>query len=233
MFPGRRDVGLSSHTRTSRMKNFSNPAYWLTGLILLVCAFILFGFTPTPPDAHKAAVRVQANGWHGSGVHIGNGFILTAGHVTENAEGLVVKTDGGQVHKAEVLWLNHAFDVSLVYVDDMKDESGAPLSCEKTTVGQSVTIIGNPLDTDFAQSWGRVSGFGKTGLENLDKRGLWRSLVTLDVTAAPGVSGGPVYDDQDNVVGILVAGAISMRGTFGYSYMVPSTAICHIMGRAI
>lgn len=213
------------------MKNLSNPAYWLTGLILLTCAFIVFGFAPAPSIDPATAVRVQAKGWHGSGVHIGNGFILTAGHITENAEGIVVKTDGGQVHEAEVLWLNHAFDVSLVYVESMKDEPGAPLSCEKTKVGQSITIIGNPLDTDFAQTWGRVSGFGKSGLEDIDKKGLWRALVTLDITAAPGVSGGPVYDDAGGVVGILVAGAISMRGTFAYSYMVPSTAICHLLGR--
>lgn len=213
------------------MKNLSNPVYWLTGLILLTCAFIIFGFSPAPSIDPATAVRVQAKGWHGSGVNLGNGFILTAGHVAENAEDLVVKTEGGQVHKAEVLWLNHSFDVSLIYADDMKDEPGAALSCEKTKVGQAITIIGNPLDTDFAQTWGRISGSGKTGLEDVDKKGLWRELITLDITAAPGVSGGPVYNDAGEVVGILVAGAVSMRGTFAYSYMVPSSAVCHVMGR--
>ena len=44
----------------------------------------------------------------------------------------------------------------------------------------------------------------------------------LDITAAPGDSGGPVYDDETGeVLGILVSGMIlPMRGTFPYSYMV-------------
>lgn len=213
------------------MKAIFNPVYWMIGLVLLACFAIVTACNATGGVDPSTAVRIQTSQWHGSGVNLGNGFILTAGHVSENAEGLVVKTEGGQVHKADVLWFNHAFDVSLIYAEDMRDDPGAALSCSATYVGQPVTIIGNPLDTDFAQSWGRVSGFGKTGLEDMDGRGLWHELVTLDITAAPGVSGGPVYDSRGEVVGILVAGAVSLRGTFGYSYMVPSTAICHVLGR--
>lgn len=172
----------------------------------------------------------MANG-HGSGVHIGNGYIITAGHVTEGQTTVTVKGKDGKIHEGEILWLNHASDVSLVHVADTKGLGVAKLDCAPTHVGDAIRIEGNPSSVEFAVTWGRVSAFGKTGFENIDN-GLWRVLVTLDATAAPGVSGGPVYDgDGYTVRGILVSGMITPRGNFAYSYMVPSTEICRMMAR--
>lgn len=222
-----------------------NPAPWLYALIGVAIFFLsasLFARAADTPvvDSGAAAIvyngalKIEAIGWHGSGVHLGNGFVLTAGHVSEGAKGMTATTDDGKTFDAEVLWYNHSFDVSLVFVADLANRAGAALSCAENYVGQPITIIGNPLDTDFAQTWGRVAGTHKTGLENMDREGLWRNLVTLDITAAPGVSGGPVYDEATgSVVGILVAGAVSQRGTFAYSYMVPGSTICHVMGRVV
>ncbi len=189
-----------------------------------------------PVEKPFTTVRIDIasaeGGGHGSGVSLGGGVFLTAGHVSEGATSLTVKTWAGKSGTAEVLWFNHAYDVSLVYVPDLKDEPGSPMSCAATKVGQEITIVGNPLNTEFAESWGHVSSFGKTGLENIpEQAGLWKELVTLDATAAPGVSGGPIFNSAGEIVGILVSGAVNKRGTYGYSYMVPSTAICRLLGR--
>lgn len=228
------------------MRKFvTEPSTWLYALVILVSAIlggslVVRADSPisTPevkaPVVYEGALLITTAQWHGSGVHLGDGFVLTAGHVSENAVGMVATTDDGKTFKAEVLWYNHAYDVSLVYVADLANRRGATLSCGSTSVGQSITLVGNPLNTKFAQTWGRVAGKNTTGYEGIDDRGLWRVLVTLDITAAPGVSGGPVYDEATgNVVGILVAGAIGQRGTFAYSYMVPGDTICHVMGRTV
>lgn len=211
---------------------------WLTVLVLASCLMAVGLVVQTiaihaDPEGvvKRTAVRMDLVNGHGSGVSLGGGVFLTAGHVTENAASVTVKTQDGKSGAGEVLWLNHAYDVSLVYVPGLKDEPGSPMSCAATKVGQAITIVGNPLNTEFAESWGRVSGLGKTGLEDL-QNGLWKELVTLDATAAPGVSGGPIYNNLGEIVGILVSGAVSDRGTFGYSYMVPSTVICRLLGRA-
>lgn len=177
-------------------------------------------------------VKILVGSGHGSGVHIGNGYIITAGHVTEGQTSVTIKTKDGKEAKGEILWLNHASDVSLVHVDDWKGLGVASLSCAPTHVGDAIRIEGNPSSVEFATTWGRVSAFGKTGFENLDGKGMWRVLVTLDATAAPGVSGGPIYDGVGYTVrGILVSGMVTPRGTFAYSYMVPATEICRMMGR--
>ncbi|KRB22661.1 S1 family peptidase [Mesorhizobium sp. Root172] len=218
--------------------------FWLAVLIGLLGLFLVASCNQRPVAEAAAApvekpfttVRIditkEKGDGHGSGVSLGHGVFLTAGHVTEDATSLTVKTRAGKSGTAEVLWSNHAYDVSIIYVEALKDEPGSPMACAATTIGEDITIVGNPLNTEFATSWGRISSLEKTGLENLDGKGLWRSLVTMDATAAPGVSGGPIFDKDGEIVGILVSGAVSDRGTFGYSYMVPSTAICRLLGRA-
>lgn len=203
-------------------------------LMAFAACLTLAASAPVVPMARSVVRMDIPNVGHGSGVHLGNGFILTAGHVTEDAQYIDVVDTLGAHHHGEILWYNHAYDVSLVYISDYRSVAKARLSCKDPKIGQAIRIEGNPGDVDFATTWGRVSAFGKVGYENIDGKGLWKRLITLDITAAPGDSGGPVYDDETGeVLGILVSGMIlPMRGTFPYSYMVGGREICHIMGRA-
>lgn len=201
---------------------------------LALAAFVSMGITPRQERAEymRSVVKITAGTGHGSGVHLGNGFILTAGHVADMAPVFTITSKDGKTAKARVLWSNHASDVALLRTEEAFDFPASTLQCKATMVGQPVRLEGNPSDTEFATSWGRVSAFGKTGFENLDGLGLWKVLVTLDMTAAPGTSGGPIFDgDTDNVVGILVSGMQTPRGTFAYTYMVPSTEICAMFAR--
>lgn len=214
--------------------------------VLLAIAFAFFVAVPivwlvawmqVPPaqkraDYMRSVVKITSDKGHGSGVHLGNGFILTAAHVADMAPVFSISSKHGKTAKARVLWSNHASDVALLRTEEAFDFPGSKLQCEATKVGQSVRLEGNPSDTEFATSWGRVSAFGKTGFENLDGLGLWKTLVTLDMTAAPGTSGGPIFDGEtDNIVGILVSGMQTPRGTFAYTFMVPSTEICAMFAR--
>lgn len=208
---------------------------------VLACAFIVpvsagvayKGYqAANAPEPSSPFVFVDIDGrGHGSASHLGEGYFLTAGHVTKGAKNLTIRTNDGYSFEAEILWQNNEYDVAMIYVPKMGTPMEAvELSCKKNFVGQQITITGNPLDTVFAKSWGRVSGLGKTGLENRYD-GMWTKLIALDITAAPGVSGAGVINNGGELVGILVAGAVSERGNFGYSYMVPSSSICHLMAR--
>lgn len=203
----------------------------ITGALLVV----LYGFltsSPTPPPAPAlalSAVKMEAPQWTGSGVYLGNGYIITAGHVTDGLQSIDIELSTGAKTKGTVLWANTpevgGYDVSLVYAPNLQ-ATAAPLSCKPTFVGEDVTIVGNPLTLTFLETWGKVSGAIQPG-----QWSSWKSLVALDIVAAPGVSGGPVYSKGGEVVGILVSGLISDRGTFGYSMMVPSTTICQLLAR--
>lgn len=208
---------------------------------VLACAFIVpvsagvayKGYTvANAPEPSSPFVFVDIDGkGHGSATHIGNGLMLTAGHVTKGARELHVRTNDGLNYSAEILWQNNEYDVALIYVKEHGNIDSVPLSCKKNFVGQQITITGNPNDALHAKSWGRVSGLMKTGLEGAYSNGMWKNLMTLDIAAAPGVSGAGVINNAGEVVGILVAGMVSERGVFPYVFAVPAPAICHVMGR--
>ena len=50
----------------------------------------------------------------------------------------------------------------------------------------------------------------------------------LDMAAFYGSSGGPVYDQHGNVIGLLVGG---LDGAGGMTWAIPGKHICHLMGR--
>lgn len=197
-------------------------------ILLVIAAGSLIAATPAKPLIDRdAVVKVRVAGGHGSGVHIGGGYVLTAGHVaTDNATVTVMRSNGGEMD-AEVLWSNHgvgAYDVSLLYAPEMIGEASASLSCAPYYWGQDIIIVGNPRGTEFATTWGKVSGQFST-----DFNTVWRDIAVIDISVFPGVSGGPVFDAVDGaVVGLLVGG---YRGS-GYAVMVPGSAVCHMMGRA-
>lgn len=184
-----------------------------------------------PTQLAMSAVKMDAPAWTGSGVYLGNGYIITAGHVADGLSSIGILLSDGTKTQGEVLWRNtlsdEGYDVALVYSPGLGAKSST-LNCDPTVTGQNIHIVGNPGPLEFLTSWGRISGSVKTG--QWDR---WKSLVALDITAAPGVSGGPVFNDAEQVVGILVSGLILPgRGAFAYSMMVPSETICLLLARA-
>ena len=202
-------------------------------LALIVAAIALTACSPERPvqvgSTAGSAVKVMLKAGHGSGVNLGNGFILTAGHVGIGTTTAKVKTDDGGTVEGEVLWSNFnpagtGWDVALVAVDPrgFRGVEVSELSCAPNYVGQQIRIVGNPREMEFVTTWGRV---GQIGAHNL---AYWKSATILDATATGGVSGGPVFDEATGkVVGLLVG---ALGGT-GYSIMVPGSAICKMLAR--
>lgn len=171
-----------------------------------------------------------------SGVHIGNGFILTAGHCTDGAHEIVVVDAAGRRYETDILWGsgngdNKSWDVALLYAGKNIDDhpgitygeahAAAKLSCAPNYVGQSIVVVGNPNGEYFLYSWGHVSGTGQMKAE-----AGWRDLSAMDITIAGGNSGGPVFNDKGEVVGIAVAG----YNNAPIAFMVPGADVCHVMG---
>lgn len=207
----------------------SIPMWGRLGLAALLCVAFIALIAAKPSEAPAfPVVKIIVNGGHGSGANLGGGYILTAGHVSEDAGAVTVMTPDGIQHEGEVLWSNHgpgSYDVSLVYVHSLRDTDGADLSCEVPKLGQEIVILGNPKMSNWIKTWGRVANpdIGPSAFN------LWRQIIVLDATATNGNSGGPVLDAKTGeIVGILVGG---YPGT-GITFMVPGKTLCHMLGRA-
>jgi S1-C subfamily serine protease len=198
------------------------------GTAMAGAAFFTFRAPVEPPKKLAGStVKVVLNEAHGSGVHIGNGFVVTAAHVVGDAGTAELKLDDGSTAFADVLWVNKAYDLALLKTDARPKVS--VLACEAQAVGTQVRAIGNPINLDFIVSYGRIASDAK-------ERGIWKEVLIVDITVAPGVSGGPLLDARGMVVGIAVGMAAASVGFFPtpvpYTYAVPSSAVCKMMARA-
>ncbi len=179
------------------------------------------------PATEAATVKVILKNGHGSGVHIGNGFVVTAAHVAGDAATVELKTKDGKTRPADVLWVNKTYDIALLRTSP-EMLPAASLNCRRAGVGTSIEAIGNPLSVEFVSAYGRIAGESRA-------TGPWKSVFVTDITTVQGQSGGPVFGPSGEVVGITV-GVMGVplglsASLVGYGFVVPSTDVCALLGR--
>lgn len=171
-----------------------------------------------------AVVKIVLKDGHGSGFIYNGRYIVTAAHVVGTEPKVKYKGVDGVEREAEVLWANKAYDVALLAVEERLPS--AQMTCREAAVGETVVAKGNPLAVEFIQTEGKIAGSARA------MHG-WRSVYVADLSAAGGMSGGPVFDSEGNVIGITVGGVIApmgFGGSFvGLTFLVPSSAICGLL----
>jgi S1-C subfamily serine protease len=179
------------------------------------------------PATESATVKLVVNDGHGSGVHIGDGFIVTAAHVVGDAKEVQLKVKGGALRKADVLWVNKANDIALLRTSSAGLGS-AKLACRTVKAGDPIVAYGNPLQIEFGAAYGKIAGEPR-------KTGPWNAVYVTDITTVMGQSGGGTFADNGDLIGITVgvmAAPIGFSGSLvGYGYVVPSTAVCELLAR--
>ena len=198
---------------------------WLVPLaaaLVLVAIGLAIPWDKSGSQLPGPVVKVMLEVGHGSGVHIGKGYILTAAHVVASSKTVKIKTDKGRTGEAEVLWFNSEYDVALIRTNTRLQT--AQIACEPLVSGSLTRATGNPSNQEFVSTWGRVSG------RAIDTP--WRVAVVADITIVPGMSGGGLFDEAGRLVGILVGTmARGLGGIVPIGYVVPTSAFCGMLGR--
>lgn len=197
-------------------------AAWLGSTAFIVVIIIVTTFyTPTIKQraniidyCSKRTVYVNYPGvWSGSGVIISKNMVLTAGHVVDGATELEITTYSGKVYRA-IGWHNSSIDDCGIIVILGEFDYIAEFA-DSVKVGDKVICVGSPYgDILFnTVTLGIISGIDR-GIEYFGSG----SVITTDADVNPGCSGGPVFNTQGEVIGIIV-------GTMGnVSIIVPASA---------
>ncbi len=157
----------------------------------------------------------------GSGVIISDdGLIMTAAHVVESANYIKVKLHNGNTYEAEIIRSIPSADIALINIKEdvpalVHSEINELYNTVKT--GHQVYIIGSPLGIEQSLSSGYVSGFLK---RNTLSNGSMAKFIQTDASINQGNSGGPMFDMQGRIIGI-VSYILSQSGGFdGIGYAV-------------
>jgi len=155
--------------------------------------------------AEKAgAVTVQVDArrrFAASGVAFDNDLVLTANHIVERDEGVMVKTATGAEISAMVAGRDPGSDLAVLRLEHSGLSTAEPAGSVK--VGQMVLALGRPSSEGVEASLGVVSALGgpvRTPRGSLEK------YIRTDAIFYPGFSGGPLVDAEGRVAGINTSG---------------------------
>jgi S1-C subfamily serine protease len=183
------------------------------------------------PEVYQAlrpsVVLIKASG-SGAGADSGTGVIvnadgtiLTAFHVVEGAKNITVVYADGTEAPAELAGSSAAQDIATLTPGKLPETLVPAVLGGGAAIGDDVVAIGNPLGLVGTTTSGVVSGLDRT--LSRERGGDIAGLIQFDAAVNPGSSGGPLINDQGQVIGVVVALANPTdAGTFiGIGFAVP------------
>jgi S1-C subfamily serine protease len=158
------------------------------------------------PDRAEAPRGKEESGPSvGTGFFVGpNGDILTSYHVVEGAEQIGCRTRDGTIHPATVSRISAANDLALLHVN-FKPSSYLGLAARGSArTGDRVFTIGYGAPSFLGISEPR---FTEGTISALSGAGAEDAYMQISVPVQPGNSGGPLLNEQGQVVGVVAAQA--------------------------
>jgi S1-C subfamily serine protease len=168
--------------------------------------FSEYSLIKTFPTSEK---MIKKEKYSGTGFAISsNGVIVTNNHVIENAKSIKVKginSEFNKIFNAKVLVSDKINDLAIIQISDSDFTSIETipyiLKTTLTNVGEDIFALGYPLRAVMGDEIKLTNGIisSKTGFKG--------DITSYQVSAPvqPGNSGGPLFDINGNVIGIINA----------------------------
>jgi serine protease Do len=190
------------------------------------------GFPPGFPFGSQggAPAQPQAVEAKGSGFIINSsGIIVTNNHVVKDAKTISVTLSDGQSYPAKIIGTDPKTDLAV-----LKISAGRPLpyvelgNSSNVEPGEWVVAMGNPFGLDGTVTAGIVSALGRDIGD-----GPYDRFIQIDAPINEGNSGGPLFDQRGQVIGINTAILTPSGGSVGIGFAIPSNMIQHVVSELL
>ena len=155
----------------------------------------------------------------------GYAYIYTNAHVVEGSTSIEVLLSNGILVDGQLVGYDRNEDVAVVRISKRTDYKIATLRHSNTLkIGESVLAVGSPLGEKYSET--ATSGI----ISNLniaitpDNSELDLYLIQIDAALNPGNSGGPLFDNAGNLIGINTIKLINSGTTTNiesFNYAIP------------
>ena len=168
----------------------------------------------------------------GSGVVIGEGFVLTNFHVVEDASSLkvTVSTEDGEdtEYAASLVTYDEVIDAAILYAPDCPLEPVRLGNSDALMVGDWAICIGNPLGFTKTTTVGVVSALNRAiESETYDKYGrratISNAMIQVDAAINSGNSGGGMFSVTGELMGIPT---LKYSGSFYSGSSIEGIGMC-------
>ena len=152
---------------------------------------------------------VNPGNFRGTGFAISqDGIIVTDYHVVRDADSIYVQSVDGKSYKAKVIHTETDPDVAILQITDPSFKPLAPLPYSfrkaEADMGENVFTLGFPSDAFVLGPGFLTANSGYKGDS---------TSYQMSIPANPGNSGGPLFDNRGNIIGIVDAKQTNLAGT--------------------
>lgn len=170
--------------------------------------------------------------WSGTGFALKNNYIVTNYHVIKDAKSIWIQGVNGDFntkYTASIVASDKFNDLALLKIEGVTvNTSGIPYSVKTSTseVGEDVFVLGYPLTSTMGEEIKLTTGVvsSKTGFQG-DV-----SLYQISAPIQPGNSGGPLFDGNGNIIGIVSA---KHKGAENVGYAIKASYLRNLMESAL
>lgn len=159
---------------------------------------------------------------------LGSGFIISADgdivtnhHVVDGAASVVVKLADGRSFDAELVGSDPMTDIALLKILSDEDLPVVPFgTSEEMRAGDEVFAVGNPFGLGNTVTSGIISAMSR----NINS-GPYDDFIQTDAAINRGNSGGPLFNDDGEVIGVNTMIYSPDGGSVGIGFAVPSDLV--------
>jgi serine protease Do len=175
-------------------------------------------------------MQPQAVEAKGSGFIIdSDGIVVTNNHVVKDAATISVTLSDGESLPAKVIGTDPKTDLAVLKISAGHKLPYVELGDSANVVpGEWVVAMGNPFGLSSTVTAGIVSALGRDIGD-----GPYDKFIQIDAPINEGNSGGPLFDQRGEVIGINTAILTPTGGSVGIGFAIPSDMIKHVVTQLV
>jgi serine protease Do len=165
----------------------------------------------------------------GSGFVIQGGYIVTNNHVVDHAKRMTDILNDGRELPATLVGTDEKTDLAVVKVDSRDLPAGLSWGDSKRVrPGDNVFAMGSPFGLGNTVTAGIVSARGRD-----IQSGPYDDFIQVDAPINQGNSGGPLFDQSGQVIGVNSAIYSPTGGNVGIGFSIPSELAQNIVQQIV
>ena len=152
-----------------------------------------------------------------------DGYVVTNYHVVNGADSIQLQNTKGEAYRAEIIHIDAEKDLAILRINDdnFKGLKSIPYTFkkQKSDLGEDIFTIGFPRDEAVYGQGYLSSNTGYAG-DTI--------AYQISIPVNPGNSGGPVLDNQGNVIGIISG---KQKGIDGAAFAIKTKELISTLNR--
>lgn len=216
-------IDNSTTQEMARLLSSSGPAY--------VTLVVSSKGAPGTTASTKASDNRGKPATSGSGFLVdGSGYVMTAAHVALNKGNEVqARASNGRVYGGQVIAILPTNDMAIIKLKGYSGRAAKPVSNQCVAPGSMVYSLGKPhaqgdtarIGKLEAMSYGRPVQYGKFG---------YPDAMVLKMGTQRGESGGPVFNEQGQLVGMVVSTLTDASGNLiNLAHAIPAADLARFL----